>query len=147
MFATNLVAYRRHGSKHVHGGCHSMVFHAASPCDSQPGWVTPALLQCPTSTSTQHMLETSAEEGKPWARRLGMGGQNQRGLHFNCQASLWMEHLDLGLPSHQKVTLPHISSPSLKSLSQLSAITHILKLLFCTFRLNLNTKAAIPDPH
>lgn len=110
---------------------------------THPGRVTPALPH-------QHIHTARAgeiKEGKPWARGLGVGGQSQHGLHFNCQASLWMEHLDLGLPSHQKVTLPHISSPSLKSLSHSLLLPTLLKWLFCSFRLNLNTKAAIPAPH
>lgn len=70
---TNLVAYRKHGSRHVRGGSHCMFFHVASPCDSQPRWVTPALLQCPTSTSTQHMLEISRRR-KPLGKGTGSGG-------------------------------------------------------------------------
>lgn len=123
-----------------------MVFHAASPCDSKPGQVTPALLQCPTRTSTQHVLERSAEEGNPGQGDWEWGGQSQHGLHFNCQASLWMEHLYLGLPSHSKVTLPHISSPLLKSFSHSLLLPTLLKRLFCTFRLDLHTKTEIPAP-
>lgn len=87
------------------------------------------------------------EEGNHWTRRLGVGAQSQHGLHFHCQVSFWMEHPDLGLPSHYKVTLPHISSPSLKPLSHSLLLPTLLNWLFCSFRLNLNTKAAIPAPH
>lgn len=91
--------------------------------------------------------DRSVEEGNPGQGDWEWGGQSQHGLHFNCQASLWMEHLDSGLPSLSKVTLPHISSPLLKSFSHSLLLSTLLKRLFCTFRLDLHTKTAIPAPH
>lgn len=71
-----------------------MVFHAASPGDSQSGQVTPALVQF--LTSTQHVLQRSEKKeiteqgGWEWGHRANMGCIFTARSAFGWSTLIWV---------------------------------------------------------